>query len=127
MNVLEIVKTGLEKSELIDLQKSLIKKRADLLKQINNREAAIKQMKDTDEIDFPVKKDEAETAFAEALISTTNEFDDVWSAYVDNKTFEKSSELENDKVAEYESELVELRGLLEIFPSVEEIKSLKLK
>ena len=126
MNILELVNNSLQKDELHDLKKSLTKKYYAIKKQISVREAAIREMKDTDEIDLPTVVMDSEDRLQAAIISKDDDVSELWSAFNEYNSIKDLKELENAQIDAYEKEVKELKLLLESFPTIGEIKSLTL-
>jgi len=126
MNILELVNNSLQKDELHDLKKSLTKKYYAIKKQISVREAAIREMRDTDEIDLPTVVMDSEDRLQVAIISKDDDVSELWSAFKEYNSIKDLKELENAQIDAYEKEVKELKELLAAFPSIAEIKALSL-
>jgi len=126
MNLLKVVENGLKKDELSEMKKALLKKRGELQKQINNREADIKMMKESDIIDLPVIQQEAEENLNKVLVDVNTDYNDLLIAWLKHEQASSTETIKNPKVDELETELVPLKALLKQFPSEAQIKGLEL-
>jgi len=126
MNLLKVVENGLKKDELSEMKKALLRKRGELQKQIHNREADIKMMKDSDIIDLPVIRQEAEENLNKVLTDVNTDYNDLLTAWLKHEQANSAETLKNPRVDELEAELIPLKALLKQFPSEEEIQGLKL-
>jgi len=128
MNLLKYVHKGVNgDDEMLPLKTSLIQRRAELTRQINNRKTAIEEMRVNDEMELPSVKMVAEQKLISVLSDPHASYSDTLAAYINHKNISGVKKVDNPTIDLYKEEIKVLEQMLEDFPTVEEIKEIKNK